>query len=104
MTPALQRQEPDPNYVDQATWDRWEADRLAKNKLFDAQCASERARPRATREDMLAQIHALRVDNSNLHHRLDAKCEELREVNRMLNELVQEAVALRERPPLRVAA
>lgn len=104
MTAAMQRTEQDPNYVDQATWDRWEADRIAKNRAFDAQCASERARPRATREDFLAQIHALRVDNGNLHHRLDAKCEELRAVNRMLNELVQESVAKRERPPLRVAA
>jgi septal ring factor EnvC (AmiA/AmiB activator) len=101
----------DSNYVDQATWERWEADRLAKNRAFDAQCASERARPRVTREDMLAQIHALRVHNSQLDHQLhdmqaelDAKCEELRAVNRMLNELVQEAVAKRERPPLRIAA
>jgi septal ring factor EnvC (AmiA/AmiB activator) len=100
----------DSNYVDQATWERWEADRLAKNRAFDAQCASERARPRATREDLLAQIHALRVHNGRLGHQLhdvqahlDAKCAQLRAVDAMLNELVQEAVAKRERPPLRIA-
>lgn len=58
--------------VSEQDWARWEREREAANERHDARRRHEAARPvDPTREDLLAQLHALRHHNEALVSELD---------------------------------
>lgn len=78
----------DDSRVDQATWDSWEAEREAANRLYATRRRWERARPLPpTVEDLTAQLWALRWHNEALV----AEVERLRGLERALAALVSRA-------------
>ena len=89
---ALQRQEQDPNYVDQATWDRWDRERVERARQDLERNAWQTAGPKGT-DHLLERI-------AELEDALYLKQVALEGMATLL----QESISKRERPPLQVAA
>jgi hypothetical protein len=96
--------------VSQAEWDQWKTERIERARASRERDAWMTAGPKGT-DHLLARIEELedrlyvtQVVLESCAQLLTAKCEQIRAFDRMLNEMVQESVAKRERPVLAVAA
>lgn len=83
----------DPNFVSEEEWASWEAERAASNAAYQARREHERSRPSPTREDALAQVKALRLDNMRLLCEVDARGEECSRLEDRLLEVLDELEA-----------
>lgn len=60
----MSREQTDEGYVAEAEWALWDREREAENALYAARCRWESAKPvELTRDELLLQLHALRVHN-----------------------------------------
>ena len=95
---------PETNYVAQADWDHWEAERLAANERYHARRRHERARPvKPTMEEVLAQMRVLREHNEELTDRL-ARCKEIALAASVLDAELISALLADQPRRLRIAA
>lgn len=82
----------DENYVDPAEWERWEAERLARNDQSAMRERDRRPKPPG-RDDLKAQIAALQAHNAQLVAELETAREQLRVAGALAYELFNEVKA-----------